>query len=79
MSTENLKPKQYDEFVTSSNISSYIRDRLQDYSVDKENSVHWKLYDKNDPEEDGDQVRAVFGICFMIAVLFSLGCFSLLG
>ena len=79
MSTENFKTKQYDELVTSSNISSYIGDRLQDYSSNKQNSEHWKLYDKSDPREDGDQVRAVFGVCFMIAVLFCFGCYSLLG
>ena len=79
MSTENIKSKRYDEIITSSNINSYIGERLRDISNENKSSGYWRLYDKSDPKEDGDQIRAVFGICFMIGVLFTLGCYSFFG
>ena len=33
---------------------------------------HWKLYDKSNAQENGDQLKAVIGICFMLSVLFKL-------
>ena len=79
MSTENIKSKRYDEIITSSNINSYIGERLRDISSENKSLGYWKLYDKSDTKEDGDQIRAVFGICFMIGVLFTLGCYSFFG
>ena len=38
----------------------------------------WKLYDKASAYEDGDQLSAVVGICFMIASLFFIGLYSTL-
>tara|TARA_B100000674_G_C37725986_1_gene862026 strand:- start:576 stop:833 length:258 start_codon:yes stop_codon:yes gene_type:complete len=40
------------------------------------NSVTWKLYDKSNAYEDGDQLKAVIGICFMLSVLILLGLYS---
>ncbi len=36
----------------------------------------WKLYDKSNLNEDGDQLNAVIGICFMFTVLTLLGLYS---
>ena len=37
----------------------------------------WKLYDKSNQNEDGDQLNAVIGICFMFTVLTLLGLYSI--
>ncbi len=37
---------------------------------------YWKLYDKSYEKEDGDQLKAVVGICFMFTVLILLGLYS---
>ena len=37
----------------------------------------WKLYDKSNLNEDGDQLNAVIGICFMFTVLTLLGLYSI--
>ena len=36
----------------------------------------WKLYDKSDAKEDGDQLKAVLGICFMLITLIVMGIYS---
>ena len=36
----------------------------------------WKLYDESYKNEDGDQLKAVIGICFMFSVLILLGLYS---
>ena len=36
----------------------------------------WKLYDKSNETEDGDQLKAVTGICFIIVVLIITGLYS---
>ena len=36
----------------------------------------WKLYDKSNANEDGDQLKAVVGICFMFAALIIMGLYS---
>ena len=38
--------------------------------------THWKLYDKSNAQETGDQLKAVIGICFMFSVLLLLGLYS---
>tara|TARA_Y100001935_G_C17118930_1_gene414689 strand:- start:459 stop:716 length:258 start_codon:yes stop_codon:yes gene_type:complete len=40
------------------------------------NSYSWKLYDKNNSKEDGDQLKAVIGICFMFTALALMGLYS---
>ena len=37
----------------------------------------WKLYDKTNQNEDGDQLNAVIGVCFMFTVLTLLGLYSI--
>ena len=36
----------------------------------------WKLYDKSNVNEDGDQLKAVIGICFIFAALIIMGLYS---
>ena len=36
----------------------------------------WKLYDKSNETEDGDQLKAVTGICFTFSILIILGLYS---
>mgnify|MGYP001220349175 FL=1 len=36
----------------------------------------WQLYDKLDLKEDGDQLKAVTGICFTFLILIILGLYS---
>ena len=36
----------------------------------------WQLYDKSDVKEDGDQLKAVIGICFIFSTLTILGVYS---
>jgi len=38
--------------------------------------VSWKLYDKSNSEEDGDQLRTVVGICLMFTALTLIGLYS---
>ena len=37
----------------------------------------WSLYDKKNPKEDGDQLKTVIGICFMIITLSCVGVVSI--
>ena len=43
--------------------------KLNDLSV-------WQLYNKSDLKEDGDQLKAVIGICFIFSTLTILGVYS---
>ena len=36
----------------------------------------WQLYNKSDLNEDGDQLKAVTGICFTFSILIILGLYS---
>ncbi len=36
----------------------------------------WQLYNKSDLKEDGDQLKAVIGICFTFLILTILGLYS---
>ena len=36
----------------------------------------WKLYDKSNTNEDGDQLKAVIGICLMFSALIIMGLYS---
>ena len=40
------------------------------------NDTAWKLYDKSNINEDGDQLKAVTGICFMLGALIIMGLYS---
>ena len=45
-------------------------------NLKKDNSKTWKLYDKSNINEDGDQLRAVIGICSMLSALIIMGLYS---
>ena len=38
--------------------------------------VYWKLYDKTDIHEDGDQLKAVTGICLVLGIFSFVGIYS---
>ena len=78
MSTENLKSRQFHDAVRSSEISEYIENSLDNFSNTNNNEGYWRLYDKNNPNDDGDQVKAISGICFTFAALLVLGIYSCL-
>tara|TARA_X000001036_G_scaffold127884_1_gene121014 strand:- start:195 stop:452 length:258 start_codon:yes stop_codon:yes gene_type:complete len=40
------------------------------------NNETWKLYDKSNVNEDGDQLKAVTGICLMFSALIIMGLYS---
>lgn len=40
------------------------------------NNKTWKLYDKSNTSEDGDQLKAVIGICLMLSALIITGLYS---
>ena len=39
-------------------------------------SSYWKLYDKTNIHEDGDQLKAVTGICLVLGVFSVIGLYS---
>ena len=45
-------------------------------SLDK--CAYWKLYDKTNIHEDGDQLKAVTGICLVLGVFSFIGLYSTL-
>ena len=45
-------------------------------NFEEKNFKSWKLYDKSNAKEDGDQLRAFLGICFMFSVLILMGLYS---
>ena len=76
MSTENLKSNQFHDAVRSSEINEYIENSLDNFSNTNNNEGYWRLYNKDNPDEDGDQVKAVSGICFTFTALLVLGIYS---
>ena len=38
--------------------------------------AYWKLYDKTNVHEDGDQLKAVTGICLVLGVFSVIGLYS---
>ena len=41
-----------------------------------ENFRTWQLYNKSDIKDDGDQLKAVTGVCFTLSILTILGLYS---
>ena len=39
-------------------------------------SSYWKLYDKTNIHEDGDQLKAVTGICLVLGIFSVIGLYS---
>ena len=37
---------------------------------------YWKLYDKTNVHEDGDQLKAVTGICLVLSIFSFIGLYS---
>ena len=62
MSTENLKANQIENTINQSDIGHYIEKSLDNFSNANTDKGYWKLYNKNNPDDDGDQVKTVFGI-----------------
>ena len=48
---------------------------IHKYSETNNNNI-WKLYDKSNTNEDGDQLKAVVGICLTFGSLFLMGLYS---
>ena len=79
MSTENLKSNQFQDAMNGSEISNYIEKSLNNFSSTKNNNEgYWRLHNKDNPNDDGDQLKAVSGICFTFVALFILGTYSCL-
>ena len=59
-------------------VISFPKDKKIDNFKKVENNERklWKLYDKSNSDEDGDQLKAVIGICFMLSVLIIVGLYS---
>ena len=76
MSTENLKSNQFHDAVRSSEISEYIEKSLDNFSNKNNNEGYWRLYNKDNPNENSDQVKTVSGICFTFTALLVLGTYS---
>tara|TARA_B100000575_G_scaffold57208_1_gene43066 strand:- start:516 stop:770 length:255 start_codon:yes stop_codon:yes gene_type:complete len=64
--------------LVNAKLISFPQDKSLNNSTDFDNGKlgFWKLYDKSHKNEDGDQLRAVTGICFMFTVLVLLGLYS---
>ena len=45
-------------------------------ATETKDEIVWKLYDKSNAKEDGDQLKAVTGICFMFGALIVMGLYS---
>ena len=51
---------------------------LKSKATNLDKSAYWKLYDKTNIHEDGDQLRAVTGICLVMGVFSFIGLYSTL-
>ena len=54
----------------------FEKEQINSKNIKSDNFKFWKLYDKNYKNEDGDQLRAVLGICFMFGTLALIGLYS---
>ena len=66
------------ESLFNAEVISFPNDQKLNNSKDLKVSNYdvWKLYDKSNAKEDGDQLKAVIGICFMFAALIIMGLYS---
>ena len=76
MSTENLKANQIENTINQSDIGHYIEKGLDNFSNANTDKGYWKLYDKDNPNDDGDQIKTVFGISVTFFALLILGLYS---
>ncbi len=49
---------------------------LKSRTANQDNGAYWKLYDKTNIHEDGDQLKAVTGICLVLGVFSVIGLYS---
>ena len=63
------------ESLFNAEVISFPKD-VKTENFEEINFKSWKLYDKSNAKEDGDQLRAVLGICFMFSALISMGLYS---
>ena len=49
---------------------------LKSNTTNLDKCAYWKLYDKTNIHEDGDQLKAVTGICLVLAVFSVIGLYS---
>ena len=49
---------------------------LKSKTTNLDKFAYWKLYDKTNIHEDGDQLKAVTGICLIISVFSLIGLYS---
>ena len=53
-----------------------IKKKLKSKTPNLDKCAYWKLYDKTNIHEDGDQLRAVTGICLVLGVFSFIGLYS---
>ena len=49
---------------------------LKSKNANLDECAYWKLYDKTNIHEDGDQLKAVTGICLVISLFSLIGLYS---
>ena len=49
---------------------------LKSKTTNQDKCAYWKLYDKTNIHEDGDQLKAVTGICLIVSVFSLIGLYS---
>ena len=49
---------------------------LKSKAANPHKCAYWKLYDKTNIHEDGDQLKAVTGICLVLGVFSFIGLYS---
>ena len=49
---------------------------LKSKNANLDKCAYWKLYDKTNIHEDGDQLKAVTGVCLIVSVFSLIGLYS---
>ena len=49
---------------------------LKSNATNLDKCAYWKLYDKTNIHEDGDQLKAVTGICLVLSIFSFIGLYS---
>ena len=49
---------------------------LKSKTTNPDKCAYWKLYDKTNIHEDGDQLKAVMGICLVLGIFSFIGLYS---
>ena len=72
----NFRQLIYFQLTFYKNLILMSKENLID-SVNRSYIKSWSLYDKKNPKEDGDQLKTVIGLCFMIITLSCVGAVSI--